>query len=541
MTYGPGYPVYPGSLPGPVARIAGTGVRFGAWLLDLVLLGLIGLLPALLAVLTGGVAFNAAAMDQVSQNPSAPPTVPYLVVNTGPLVAAAALWVALVVAYGAVSWTLARATPAQKALSLEVVDAATGDRLGIVRAVLRSVLVNGIPAAATAVITVAMCQVLTVVIPADFQQSSDSSVYLDQAGLRGIWGGLLDASVLVVWCWPLVLLLTAASAKGKRGLHDRLSGSLVVVRTVGRWPGHPYAAPAGRHVAPTQWPSSAPFLGAPPSQLIEPGAEPDSVAADQPPDPDDALSPDPPGAQVPPPWPGLLPEDPARPTWPFGAPTPGEGAAEAAARDRERAAPGRQGPLGAKLPEGLRIARYNRRLRAYAIDCVILLVIYLFTSALVAGDVQNGIPVSERQAMIAGLAGGAIQLAYFVLSWSILRGTIGQKILGLKLVNQSAGRLGVLDALARWAVLQGPFALSTAAPTGWRRSCCSRPSSGAPSSPMRRATTRTARVTTTDSLAASSWSNPEAPPGPAYDGSSSSPSSPTSNASRMNCDGAAGS
>jgi len=466
VNYGPGYPVYAGPPVRPGPRIAGTGVRVGAWLLDLLLLGLIGAVPGLFAILSGGVALNPAAMDQVSSNPGASPTVPYLVVNMGPLVIAAVVWVALAVAYGALSWAFYGGTPAQKALSLEVVDAATGKRLKIANAVFRSVLVNGVPAAAAAVVTVSMCQLLTVVIPASFHQSTGTSAYMDQAGIRGAWSGLLSASILIVWCWPLALLLTAASGRDKRGLHDRLAGSMVVVRLAVRWPVHPYAAPIGPIVAPPSWTPAGPFFGTPPARTTEPGTAPPSTPAGPAGDEEDADEPSPPGAQAPSPWPGLLPQEPPTQPWGVGLPTQVDRTADEAARDRERAAAGRQGPLGAKLPGGLRIVRFNRRLRAYTLDCLILLIVYLIISALAAGGAQNATPVSQREAMIAGLAGGAFQLAYFVLGWSLMRGSLGQKVFGLKVVSQSGGRLGVLDALARWAVLQGPFALSTAAPTG---------------------------------------------------------------------------
>jgi len=67
--------------------------------------------------------------------------------------------------------------------------------------------------------------------------------------------------------------------------------------------------------------------------------------------------------------------------------------------------------------------------------------------------------------MIAGLIGGLVQAVYFVATWSIWRGSIGQKALGLQVGEESTGhRLSPADSLVRWALLQGPLALYLAVP-----------------------------------------------------------------------------
>ena len=46
-----------------------------------------------------------------------------------------------------------------------------------------------------------------------------------------------------------------------------------------------------------------------------------------------------------------------------------------------------------------------------------------------------------------------------------MRGSLGQKLLGLQVGDESTGgALGWVDALVRWAVLQGPMALYLAVP-----------------------------------------------------------------------------
>ncbi len=461
MSDTPGRPVSSAvSLP-PGLRIAGIGVRFGAWVLDLFFFGLVSLIPASLAVITGAVSFNPDAIAQVRDNPNVSPTVPYLFVDIGPLVVLAAIWVALAIAYAALGWALYRGTPGQRILSLQVADPATGLNLSLARATWRAVLVSGIPAAATAVVFVAMCKLFSVLVPADFQASGSDPAYLDRAGIGGAWSSFVSLCAVVAWSWSLVLLLTSAFARDKRGIHDRLSHSVVVGRSTVPWAaGHPSAYAPPQPWAPPQSPSEPPIAatGLASGYPVHPQAP--AAWGDRPETSGDAgqeadeQEPGSPGAQ-----PRIMPQ-----RWDSGQPTISNQTPGSTSLDGEPLDAGRQGPLGARLSQGLRIAGFNRRVVAYAIDSGILLLWF----ALVASVVESGNagPPPEREAMIAGLGGGVIQLVYFVATWSLWRGSVGQKLVGLKTVAESGGRLSVFDALARWALLQGPFALTTAVPSG---------------------------------------------------------------------------
>lgn len=441
MSYGPGGPTPYGrrrapqvQLP-PGLRVAGMAARIGAWLLDLVLLLLLALLPATIALVSGAVTFDAEAVRQMEQNPPLYPTVPLLHVQLGPVIFCAVLWVALIVVGGAVSWTLRRGTPGQRIASLQVADSATGRNLTFARAGIRSIVLFGIPAAASAVVAVATCQVLTVMVPADFQRLGAGNAALETYGIGGAWVGLISLASLVVWSWPLLLLVSTFS-RDRVGLHDRLAGSVVVARdpVPSKW-SQPYSVPVP--------PANVPSVAGDGTPGIAPAGEPA------------------------PNWPGVLPPGQGVPwsSTPSSAPPPGGGAAPGwVASPAETSLSGRKGPLASKLPEEVRIARFNRRLGAYGIDCAIILMIFVFVAAAVEGP-ASATPPSERLAMIAGFIGGVLQLVYFVASWSLLGGSIGQKLGGLRVVNESNGRLGIVDALARWAVLQGPFALFTASPT----------------------------------------------------------------------------
>ena len=61
------------------------------------------------------------------------------------------------------------------------------------------------------------------------------------------------------------------------------------------------------------------------------------------------------------------------------------------------------------------------------------------------------------------------QLAYFTICWRFWRGTLGQRITHLEVVSVTGGKaISLMDAIVRWAVLQGPFAAVTIAPQGVR-------------------------------------------------------------------------
>jgi uncharacterized RDD family membrane protein YckC len=410
-------------------RVAGAGVRIGAWLIDGAIFGLISLIPASLGVALGAVALNPQAVQQLESNSTLQPTVPLILINMSLLIVLFGLWAALSVAYSAVCWALFRGLPGQRLLSLQVADAATGKNLPIWRGAVRAFLVNGIQTATFGVLILVVLDFMARISPADYPGAgASSSAYLTDQTAWGAWSGLISLCWIGWWVWPLILLITTGASRDRRGLHDRVAGSVVVARGIA--------------------PSQGAYPYGPQSVL---GGEPADVArTDQ---------------QTPVVWPGVLPSAPPASAWNRVPP-----ATQAPASGRLWRKPDRPQVLGAKLPAGLRVANFNRRIGAYAIDSGILFVFYIFVAASVAGaDTGSGVPVSERQAMITGLICGIGQLIYFVAGWAIWRGSIGQKMAGLQVGDESTGRrLGWADAVVRWALLQGPFALVTATPFGVR-------------------------------------------------------------------------
>jgi hypothetical protein len=436
-----GLPSVPGHGPAPISpwfRPATIGARLTAWLIDMALFALLSVGPLAVAFATGGIAVNPVAARQLEADPNGVPTVPYLLMSAAPLAASAALWVVLAIAYAAICWAASGRLPGQAVRSMYVVDAQHGRRLSVPRSIWRAVLVAGVPTAAFAVSGFALCHVASLV-PMDRLQDTERLRLADVDE----WVSLFSWTWMAGTAWCVALLIGVVTSRDGRGIHDRLSGSVVLSRVV---------SPVG----PASW---WPAMPVPP--YATPGATPRVGAAGEPN----------PAPQI---WTGLAgdpgafnpadaPDDAPPAGTPDGAPFPG-----ARARDRkpaEAADIGRSGPIGAKLPEGLRIAAFRRRVGAYSLDAFLVLLLYLAVEWLVAPPSASGEIAPERLRMLSGFLGGVAQCVYFVGTWWILRGSIGQRFNGIKVVRESGERrIGPIDALVRWAVLQGPLALLMAAP-----------------------------------------------------------------------------
>jgi uncharacterized RDD family membrane protein YckC len=115
-----------------------------------------------------------------------------------------------------------------------------------------------------------------------------------------------------------------------------------------------------------------------------------------------------------------------------------------------------------------RTAPLGRRLVAYLMDMVLVYGVYAIAVGAVRGAAAGtDVPPTDRESMIIGLATAVAQFVYFVGMWAAVRGSLGQRILGLMVVRESGDRLPLVDCVARWAVLQGPLALALALPEDW--------------------------------------------------------------------------
>jgi len=128
-------------------------------------------------------------------------------------------------------------------------------------------------------------------------------------------------------------------------------------------------------------------------------------------------------------------------------------------------------------PAGFFYADIPNRAIAYIIDAIILFVGFVIVAAVVDAvgikttslDLTSPTLVSFNP--IAGLILAAINLAisvaYFVYTWTAMRGTVGMKVLGMQIGNAQDGATITMDqALRRSLILFGPGAVAEAL-AGW--------------------------------------------------------------------------
>jgi uncharacterized RDD family membrane protein YckC len=290
------------------------GRRTGAWILDRFIAGLLALIPFFLAVITGAVGLNQQAIDQLRQSeeafqPFADVTVPLIHVNNGPLVLAVVVYIALSAAYYAGSWVMFGATPGQRALGVRVADYATGENLPLGSALVRWGLLEGIAYCISAILLVSFADRIAS-IPTNEWLGGGSSLTgttgLASLGSLGLFANLVSGLSSL---WLIVLIVSAGTHPARRGIHDRLVGSIVVerVRAVATWPGYPAQAPGYAPQAPGYPPQAWPGYpaqgpGYPPQAWPGYPAQSPGYAPQAPGYPPQA-------------WPGYLPQ-PAPPTQP---------------------------------------------------------------------------------------------------------------------------------------------------------------------------------------------------------------------------------
>jgi hypothetical protein len=397
----------------PSLRVAGLGSRLVAWVLDGLVFGIAQIVFWMIAAGLGAVTVTPEAQAQLETSPLAMPTVTPYQANLPLLAALLALFVVLNVGYAAVAWARFRALPGQRLVSLQVGSAATGRNLSLKRALARSVVAVGIQTAGLAGLFYVIFAMIAAVPWSEVRDPQPG-------GPADAWSGVVLLTMLVAAGWPVLLLVWTAASPSRQGLHDRLAGSLVVANAPWLW--MPGAAPM---------PGFGPGYG--------PGYDPGY-------------------------GPGYGP-----------GPAPNPGVAPAGAREPENVGPEfgsgegqRPGamPVAAADATAVHPVTIGRRVAAYLFDCVVCLGFLVVASSLARAALPPGVTTfDERTSILAGLAGGLMQLAYFTVCVAVWQGTLGQRSLHIRVANFTTGKpLGWMDALARWAVIQGPFALSTIVP-----------------------------------------------------------------------------
>ncbi|MDA8238142.1 MAG: RDD family protein [Chloroflexi bacterium] len=126
-------------------------------------------------------------------------------------------------------------------------------------------------------------------------------------------------------------------------------------------------------------------------------------------------------------------------------------------------------------PAGLVYADIPSRIFAYIIDAIILGVAFGIVYAVLAGILWSSILIGGFGfvafvwlvvLLVVYAAGSAV---YFIYTWTRMRGSPGQRVLGLETLNAADGAvLTQPQAIRRWLFLFGPFVLAQVfAMTGW--------------------------------------------------------------------------
>ena len=127
-------------------------------------------------------------------------------------------------------------------------------------------------------------------------------------------------------------------------------------------------------------------------------------------------------------------------------------------------------------PAGLYYADVPNRAIAYIIDAVILAIGNLIVAAVLAAIGLNAYSVNLNASTINGLLNynpivGLIQAViftaisggYFIYMWTAMRGSVGQKVLGMQVGNAADGKTLTMDqAIKRWLALGAPFGIAQA-------------------------------------------------------------------------------
>jgi uncharacterized RDD family membrane protein YckC len=119
-------------------------------------------------------------------------------------------------------------------------------------------------------------------------------------------------------------------------------------------------------------------------------------------------------------------------------------------------------PIAAGPAPGVVYADLVTRVIAYIIDGIILGIAWAIVWSIVAGAILFSAGFSSF--LIVGLVLGVLYLAasaaYFVYTWTRMRASVGQRVLGLETVNAADGATLTQDqAIRRWAFLYSPQAI----------------------------------------------------------------------------------
>jgi uncharacterized RDD family membrane protein YckC len=179
-------------------------------------------------------------------------------------------WMILRAGYFAGCWALFGGTLGQRLLSLDVVAIEDAQRLPLWRGIVRWLALEGV---GQILVAIALALVIQVLASLPFSDTSygaaiaqttvaESSQDRAATGLSFVasWGSFL---------WSIALIVSVALSAMNRGVHDRLSGSIVLARPPRGW--QQYSRWGNTEIPPRYDSPSAPYPRGYPSTVYDPG------------------------------------------------------------------------------------------------------------------------------------------------------------------------------------------------------------------------------------------------------------------------------
>jgi uncharacterized RDD family membrane protein YckC len=121
-------------------------------------------------------------------------------------------------------------------------------------------------------------------------------------------------------------------------------------------------------------------------------------------------------------------------------------------------------------PAGFVYADVPNRAIAYIIDVILVGIVAVIVGAVLAGiGLSTGtfaagtlnFEVNYVGLIVTAIVGAAISAAYFVYTWTSMRGTLGMKVLGMQIGNAGDGKTLTMDqGIRRWLVIAAPGILA---------------------------------------------------------------------------------
>jgi uncharacterized RDD family membrane protein YckC len=113
-------------------------------------------------------------------------------------------------------------------------------------------------------------------------------------------------------------------------------------------------------------------------------------------------------------------------------------------------------------PAGFVYADVPNRAIAYIIDVILVGIVVAIITSVVGSGVRVDPGTFEVSydfvtLLISAVIGAALNLAYFIYTWTSMRGTVGMKILGMQIGNSGDGKTLTMDqATRRWLIIAAP-------------------------------------------------------------------------------------